>query len=331
MSGGFQQQVNVSLAPGVAGDFASANPWATFDAGPGGLVSGAQGLTVGLFAWVTGPHDPDGSCLIANNFFVAGPQAIPNVAGFVHREQQGLITAFLSDAGMTIQSGVAVSLMIQGDFWVVNNGTSQNILGQKAFAKFANGQALFAAAGSTPSSATVVGSIGTIAYTITASLSGDTLTVTGSGNFNIPIGAVVAGTVGGSGVTANTFITGQLTGTLGQVGTYSVSIPEQNVGSGSLTISYAQLTVGSVSSGTIGVGDVLSSSGGTALVLNSTITALGTGSGGTGTYIVYPVQSGAVGSETISAQLAQETKWYAASVGLVGEIVKITSWQTSLG
>lgn len=331
MTGGFQTSVQVQPAPAVAGDFASANPYATFDAGPGGLVCGSNGVTVGLFAWVTPPHDPDGGPTIANNFYAGnGPQ---NVAGFVHREAQGLNTIYLSDASMLVPAGFGITLMIEGDFWVVNNGTSQNTIGQKAFAKFANGQALFANAGANPSTASITGSIGNVNFTVTASLSGDVLTVTGSGALNIPIGAVVSGTVGGSGVTVNTQITGQLSGTIGQVGTYTVSIPEQNVGPGSLNISYGQLTVASVVTGSgVVIGDVLSSSGGTALVLGTVVTAFISGSGGTSSVVVvYPPQSGAVGNETISAQLAQETKWYATSVGNVGELVKISSWQTSLG
>src|SRR5579859_1818163 len=83
----FQTQVNIQPAPAVAGDFASANPRASVLAGPGALVAGSSGLTVGLFAWI----DSTNSQSIANNFGT-GP-----VAGFVHRgSNTALITTFLA-------------------------------------------------------------------------------------------------------------------------------------------------------------------------------------------------------------------------------------------
>ena len=44
---GFQKQVNLTPAPAVAGDYASANPHVSVLAGPGGLVAGVGGVTVG--------------------------------------------------------------------------------------------------------------------------------------------------------------------------------------------------------------------------------------------------------------------------------------------
>jgi len=58
--------------------------------------------------------------------------AVPQIGGFVHREQQGLNTTFLSDAGMTIPQGFIVTLMTGGDYWVVNDGTTEALRGQKA-------------------------------------------------------------------------------------------------------------------------------------------------------------------------------------------------------
>jgi hypothetical protein len=68
MTAGFQTQVYNQPAQAVAGDFASQNPYYTFDAGPGGLVAGASGLTIGRFAWTTPPLDPNGTAQIANSF-----------------------------------------------------------------------------------------------------------------------------------------------------------------------------------------------------------------------------------------------------------------------
>ena len=47
MTGEFQAQVNVAQAPFVPGDFVSKNPRKFFLAGPGGLVAGTGGVTVG--------------------------------------------------------------------------------------------------------------------------------------------------------------------------------------------------------------------------------------------------------------------------------------------
>src|SRR5277367_1277065 len=95
-----QTQIYNQENPAVAGDRASQNPMATFDAGPGGLVAGLAGVIVGNFAWVT-PLIPE---------------------------------------------GLPVALAVQGDFWVVNNGTTEAIPGvSKAYANFADGSVTFAA------------------------------------------------------------------------------------------------------------------------------------------------------------------------------------------
>src|SRR6202046_1847556 len=140
-----QSQVFYQPAPAVAGDFASANTNRfTVLAGPGGLVAGPQGLTVGLFAWLSSTFiDTNGSPQVANNFGVGAP------AGFVQRDQQALITTYLADASMVVPAGMPVTLFDSGDFWVVNNGTTQAIANVSvAYANYANGQVSFAAAGS---------------------------------------------------------------------------------------------------------------------------------------------------------------------------------------
>lgn len=101
--GNFQTVVNTAPGVGVAGDFASANIHFSVDAGPGGLVAGPSGVTVGAFAWLSQPLEADSAPAIANNFG-SGP-----VGGFVHREQQGLITTFLSDASMLVPAGFPIT------------------------------------------------------------------------------------------------------------------------------------------------------------------------------------------------------------------------------
>ena len=93
MSGGIQSSVTVQPAPAIAGDFASANPRYTVDAGPGGLIAGPSGVTIGLFAWASFQYnDADGAPAALNNYG-AGP-----VTGFVGRSEQGLITTYLAQS-----------------------------------------------------------------------------------------------------------------------------------------------------------------------------------------------------------------------------------------
>ena len=323
---GFQTQVTVQPAPAVEGDFASANPRATFLAGAGGLVSGSStasdktqpGLVVGRFAWVTPPHDPDGTASIANSVGTG------SVSGFVNRNQQGLITAYLADASMVVPQGFPVTVHTAGDFWVKNNGTTQALPGQKAYANFANGQATFAASGSV-NTGTLTGSIGAQSASITGSITNDVLTVTAVTGTIVP-GGVLFGTVGGSGVVAGTTIISQLTGTTGGVGTYLVSTAEQSVGPGTLTENYGLLTVASLGTlSAVAVQQTLSGTGGGGVTAGTTIVGFGTGTGGTGTYYVNFTQTVSVGT-LITVGTNVETKWVAMSAGLAGEIVKISSW-----
>lgn len=313
--GDFPNQVGVQPAPAVEGDFASANPRFSLMAGAGALVAGAAGVIIGRFAW-TAPSalDSDNAPAVVNSFGAG------SVSGFVGRNQQGLITKYLDASGMRIQAGFEMWLYNGGDFWAKNNGSTNAQIGQKAFASLADGSVLFAAAGSTPASATVTGSIGPQTNAFTGSISGNVLTVTAVSQGTLVPGTTLTGTAG---VATGTKIVGQLSGTTGGVGTYSLNIPEQTVLSGPITGTYGLLTVASVSSGTLGVGDVLSGTGGGGVTTGTTITQLGTGTGGAGTYVVDPTQTVAVGT-VINAALAVETKWYAYSPGLPGELVKMS-------
>lgn len=317
-SGGFQSSVGTQPAPAVAGDFCDTNPRSTLDAGPGGLVAGDAGVIVGHFAWTSYQGiDPDNAPTIVNSFGAGAP------TGFVHREQQALITTYLADATMVVPQGFGVTLFTGGGFWVKNDGTSQALIGNKAYARNSDGAVIFAATG-TPGTATVTGSIGAVATTsVTGSISGNVFTVTAVGSGTLYPGATLSGT-GGGGVTSGTKIVSQLSGTTGGVGTYSLNIPEQTVTSTTITAAAGLLTVASVSSGTLAVGDSLSGTGGGGVTSGTVITALGTGTGGTGTYIVDPSQTVAVGT-VITAGVTTETKFIAVSSGLAGELVKINS------
>lgn len=312
-TGGFQTQVGPQPSPAVEGDFASQNPYFTFDAGPGGLVAGAPGCTVGRFAWVFAPLDQDGTGMIAQTSGGNG-----SVAGFVHRAQQALITTFLANAGMVIPKGFPVTLMTGGDFWVKNAGTTSAAPGQKAYASLVDGSVSFAATGSPSIGATGTGAIITQSGTITGSISGNVLLVSGSGVLPLVAGALITG----AGVPGGTKIVAQVSGSVaGAVGSYALNIGELNVPIETMTFSYGLMTLTSVTTGTFAVGDVVSGTG-ISVTGVTRITQLGTGTGGAGTYYVDPSQG--VGAGTINAQANVETKWFAMSGGLTGELVKIS-------
>lgn len=312
MSGGFQTRVNAQPAPAVAGDFASANSnQFTVLAGPGGLVAGDMGLTVGRFAWTTDEFvDADGSPAVANNF------GSGSVTGFVHRDQQGLITTYLSDAGMTIPAGFQCSVFASGDFWAKNDGAAQALPGMKAYAGYADGKVTFAATGTPGTASGSASSIAASTNSFTGAIAGNVLTVSAVASGTIYPGTTISGT----GVASGTKIVDQLSGTAGGVGTYAVSIPEQTVASTAISGTYGTLTVGGTVAGAFGVGDTLS---GTSVVAGTSITALISGTGGAGTYAVD--NNAVVSSTAITAGTTVETKWYARSSGLPGELVKMSS------
>jgi hypothetical protein len=147
----------------------------------------------------------------------------------------------------------------------------------------------------------------TLTYTgstssFTGSISGTTLTVTAVASGTIITDQVLTG---GS-VTAGTKIVNQLTGTTGGIGTYTVDTSQSRtsasltgtytLASTTLTINSTVLRVSAVASGTLAVGQFLT---GTGIDFGINITALGSGTGGAGTYTLNTGESFA--STTISA------------------------------
>jgi len=131
------------------------------------------------------------------------------------------------------------------------------------------------------------------AAVFTGSISGTTLTVTAITNGSIAAGQSLFGV----NVTSETIITALGTGT-GGIGTYTINL-SQTVASRQMnsaavaakvtgSISGTTLTVSAVTSGTLYVGQTIQGTGVTALTI---ITALGTGSGGAGTYTVSTSQT----------------------------------------
>ncbi len=123
-----------------------------------------------------------------------------------------------------------------------------------------------------PTEASVTAAIGAA---VTAAISGTTMTVSAVGGGVVRVGGVVSG----AGVTLGTTITALGSGT-GGTGTYTVSA-SQTVGSEAMVVSDNVLTVSAVGSGTIAVGQSA-----TGALTTAVVTALGTGTGGTGTYIL---------------------------------------------
>jgi hypothetical protein len=127
----------------------------------------------------------------------------------------------------------------------------------------------------------------------TGSTSGTTLTVTAITNGTIAAGQSLFGV----GVTSETVITALGSGT-GGIGTYTInlsqSVTSRQMNSAAVgakvtgSISGTTLTVTAVTSGTLYVGQTIQGTGVTALTI---ITALGTGSGGAGTYTVSTSQT----------------------------------------
>jgi hypothetical protein len=314
-TGGFQTQAYNSPAFAVAGDFASQNPFFSFDAGPGGLVAGPGGVSVGRFAWVYPPDDPDGTPTQALN------TGVGNVAGFVHRAMQASIITYLANAGQVILQGQMVSLHTGGDYWVVNDGTTEAVPGNKAYAFFANGKVSFGATGTPTQNATSSASTITAGTaSITGSISGDLLTVTAVGSGVLYNGSTLTGTAG---VATGTKIISQVSGSVGGTGVYLVSIDEQTVPSGTITTTYGLLTIGGSLTGAFGFGDVVT---GTGVVSGTKITQLGSGNGGAGTYIVDGTQ--AMSSSAVNSNGNVETKWIAMSAGNAGDLVKISDHAT---
>ena len=313
---GFQQQVGVQPAPGVPGAFASGNPRFIVPAGAGGYTAGPAGVTVGNFAW-SSYNSVDGNAGPATvNSFGSGP-----VLGFIAREEQALITAYLADAGLTIPAGFPVTPYNGGDFWAKNSGASQALPGMKAYAAYATGAVTFAATGSPTTQTSTTFSIAAGTSSVTGYITGNVLTVTTVGSGTVFPGTILSGNSTATGTT----VISQLSGTTGGVGTYAVSIGEQATSSGAISGTYGLLTLGGTINGAFPLGAVLSGTGvtaGTAIYANGSNGAGLTGSGLAGTYVVQYTQTASTG--TLTGATNVETKWVAVSAGLTGEVVKIT-------
>ena len=315
---GIQQSVTTQPAPGIAGDYCSTNPRYSVDAGPGGLVAGPSGLTIGLFCWGSDSYvDADGANAVANNYGT-GP-----VLGLVPRLQQGLITTYLTSAGMTIPKGFQAMVNSACDMWVVNNGTGQAVPNQKAYASYANGQATFAATGSPSGAVSTSWTIAAETNSFTGSIANNVLTVTGAVTGTIYPGTVISGT----NVASGTSIVSQLSGTTGGDGTYSVSIPEQTAAATAISGTYGLLTLTTVTTGSFSVGQTLTAAT-AGVTAGTSITSgpiTGTGASGSSFAVNLTQTSGSSGQGGLTGATNVETSWYARSSALAGELVKVSN------
>jgi hypothetical protein len=294
---GFPTQVNVQPAPAVEGDFCDVSPRATVDAGPGALVAGPDGLAVGRFAWT------DADNVIANNYGAGAP------AGFVHRDQQGLITTWLAGESLILPEGLPATLFNAGGFWVMNNGAAAATIGMKAYADNSTGEVSFAATGTPPTGGS--GSASTIAVNITtagSTIAANSITAGSISGTTLTVATVAAGTVLGAGlvlsggssavgfVDPSTTIVRQLTGTAGGAGTYEVSV-SQNVASTAIAATGGGLTVTAMTTGRIFIGQTIS---GTGVASGTKVIAAGTGAGAAGTYVLDTAPDTAGSSLTIT-------------------------------
>lgn len=129
MSGGFQRKINYSYAPGFLGSWATQNPRRSVVAGPLGFRAGAEGVSVGAFAW----QGEDGTTI--NNFPPEGSSAAPD--GFVFRDQEALTSSYLQSDAVVIPEGFGVSLSEAGDVFVLPSSPISR--GQVVAASFADG------------------------------------------------------------------------------------------------------------------------------------------------------------------------------------------------
>lgn len=308
-----QQTVGVQPAPGLAGMQASNNVFATYNAGTGGLIAGTNAV-VGTFGWATSsPADSDGAGAVVNSNGTGLP------SGFIYRSLgQGVFKSYLQTSSNLLTAGFPMTLMIAGDWWIVNSGSNFVTTGMKVYANYKDGKATFAATASPTTGAS--GSTSTIAAgtsSVTGSITGQILTVTVVGSGVLYNGTTLSGT----GVTSGTMIVSQISGTTGGVGQYYVSIGEQATNSVTISGTYGLFTAGGTIVSGFTVGDVLS---GSSVTSGTYITQLISGTGGAGTYAVTP--SGTTGSTAVSSQNNVETKWVATSQGAAGELIKMSSW-----
>lgn len=315
---GFQTFVNNELPIGVAGDFASANPRASVVGGPGAYVAPAAGVNVGVFAW----FDPTTG--VASNYYKAN-----SFLAFIHRENQGLITAFLGFASVQVQQGRPVTGQTRGDYYA--NFASGAAVGQKVYANPVNGVATAAnTGGSVTGSYTATTVTSGVMTTTDANLTGTAAAVgqvvTGG---TLPEGTSI-GSSGGTGsgthlwnlVNANgTAIPDQGSFTSSEFGIqetdYGVAstVNVDAVGATSSIAATGILTLGTLSSGKFAPGQFISDTSNTQIPVSANA------------QILYQISGTAGGSAGATFQTNYNAVVTSTTItGTEGKIGAITSW-----
>jgi len=320
MTANFQQSVNTYLALGLEGTRASENPiQEVLPLGPG-WVAGSGGVTVARFVWSTDGIVLNNSTLLAN---------VP--LGLVANEHQGLITTWLAGTTKSSPQGIPQTVYDRGDFWV-RNTYGATVYGYKVFANLSTGQITTAATASF-----IVDPLGTVT-TMTASSATNQLTVTVTDGYIAP-GMKVTGTfANGLVIGPNVYVQSQYSGSDGSTGVYILS---QTIGTGtsaaailatneegaggwtsaSCYLLSTNMTVRSLTNGTIAVGQIIK---GTGITAGTYIVAQVNGTpGGAGNYITSLSMTNATVAVTGSDWI--ETPWSVKSQEAVaiGELVKI--------
>jgi hypothetical protein len=295
----FQKTVNNTQAPGVAGDFASTNPFSSVLATAGALVAPAGGLTVGNFAWV----GPAGQ---VSQSYQAGWQI-----GFLGRNEQALITEFLGEYSMVVPEGFMVTLFDGGDFWAYFSGGATALA--TVYADEDTGAPQMQASNSFT---------GEVGFTGDASFATDVMTVTTKTTGIISVGDVVTSSTIASGTTVLAILSG-LPGAVGS--TYQLSSTPGTVSAQAATTASSVLNITAVADGGLSVGDTISGSG---ITTGTQIASILTGSGGVGTYGLLipggvPVNTGSI---TVSGPTNVASGFTVSSVSLSGAgVAKISA------
>lgn len=218
---GFQTHINQQPAPGVEGDWASNNPFASAvqPIAGGYRVAAGQSVRCGYFAW--GAADGLVYSSLAAAVAIGGA-----LMGFVCRqanEPSVVITTFLGESRMTLQDGMPCTLLEVGDFYVQLPGAAA---GSAVFALEATGAPSLVDDGTTSPTGFVavsqakVNAVSNAAAGVTIAAQTGIMTVVGAN----ASGLIEAGQrITGAGVPANTYVTAQLTGAAGGVGTYQTN------------------------------------------------------------------------------------------------------------
>ncbi|NDF96374.1 MAG: hypothetical protein EB107_11175, partial [Proteobacteria bacterium] len=294
------QATQTSASPGGTGTYTvspsqtgSGSTTVTVVASPNNMsASIAEGIIIGT--QVT-PLDPGEVLGGKGRYAVSPPQNVPTT----------VFTAGATSAGQAKFNGAISGTTLTVD--TVSEGTLA--VGQTI------GTVGTVATGSVDAPAQFSGNTSTTWGTqVTGSVTGNTLTVSAVSSGTVALGQPIYG----RGIPAGTTIVAQTGSTetdssSGKKGTYTLSSePVAFTG----TISSTTLTVSAVTSGTIAVGQTITGNG---VANNTVITALGTGTGGTGTYTVSPSQTVSTATQ-ISASVASGQIFYQSpSTSLVAD------------